>query len=232
MTRDKQRSGRPAGPLEHPRALHSCVSLWLAMGVPLEVVSDTLGHAAFRVTMDVYGHLPAPAKMQAADAIRRALWLEDLPVLDLWLQRLTANADGESPHSPATSDLVGLWWAARVSIPAAWDQKKGPVRPERSAASIGPVRVGSESSEPAQVLADPGTAVATQQQDGRPPARPMMNAQPLESVHGVQPAMADGLDAHCEAKIAATSATGSCTTGPVTLTSARTMVPTKGNGAS
>ena len=37
---------------------------------------------------------------------------------------------------------------------------------------------------------------------------------------------------HCEARIAATSATGSRTTGPVGVTSARTMVPLKVNGAS
>ncbi len=52
------------------------------MGVPLEVVSDTLGHALIRVTMDVYGHLLAPAKMRAADAMQRALWLDELPDFD------------------------------------------------------------------------------------------------------------------------------------------------------
>jgi site-specific recombinase XerD len=31
----------------------SCASLLLAMGVPLEVVSETLGHASIRITMDV-----------------------------------------------------------------------------------------------------------------------------------------------------------------------------------
>ena len=38
--------------------------------------------------------------------------------------------------------------------------------------------------------------------------------------------------AHCEARMAATSATGSRTTGPVAVTSARRMVPLKANGAS
>ena len=79
---------------------HSCASLLLAMGVPLEVVSDTLGHASIRVTMDVYGHLLAPAKMQAADAIRRALWLEELPAYDPLAASLAAlrNLAGRVPH--------------------------------------------------------------------------------------------------------------------------------------
>ena len=58
---------------------HSCASLLLAMGVPLEVVSETLGHASIRVTMDVYGHLLAPARMKAAEAMRKALWIEEMP---------------------------------------------------------------------------------------------------------------------------------------------------------
>jgi integrase len=61
---------------------HSCASLLLAMGVPLEVVSETLGHASIRVTMDVYGHLLAPARMQAAEAMPKALWLDALPTFD------------------------------------------------------------------------------------------------------------------------------------------------------
>lgn len=39
------------------------------------------------------------------------------------------------------------------------------------------------------------------------------------------------VSAHCSAKMAATSNTGSLTTGPVVVTSARRMVPLKGNGA-
>ena len=53
---------------------HSCASLLLAMGVPLEVVSETLGHSSIRVTKDVYGHLMAPARKEAAKAIQQALW--------------------------------------------------------------------------------------------------------------------------------------------------------------
>ena len=53
---------------------HSCASLMLAMGVPLEVVSETLGHSSIRLTKDVYGHLMEPARRDAAKAMQRALW--------------------------------------------------------------------------------------------------------------------------------------------------------------
>jgi hypothetical protein len=86
---------------------HSCASLLLAMGVPLEVVSDTLGHTSIRVTMDVYGHLLAPAKMEAADAMQRALWLEDLQDFDPLAASLAANAQAETGDDAVTSDFVG-----------------------------------------------------------------------------------------------------------------------------
>lgn len=53
---------------------HSAASILLAMGVPLEVVSETLGHSSIRITKDVYGHLLEPARQEAADAAGRALW--------------------------------------------------------------------------------------------------------------------------------------------------------------
>ena len=86
---------------------HSCASLLLAMGVPLEVVSDTLGHASIRVTMDVYGHLLAPPKMQAAEAMRRALWLEDLPDFDPLAASLAAVDAADAGRNVLTSDEVG-----------------------------------------------------------------------------------------------------------------------------
>jgi integrase len=47
----------------HPHELrHSAASLMLAAGVPLEVVSDVLGHASIRMTADVYGHILAPCE--------------------------------------------------------------------------------------------------------------------------------------------------------------------------
>jgi integrase len=53
---------------------HSAASLLLAQGVPLKVVSETLGHASIRITADVYGHLLEPAKTEAAEAMTRSLW--------------------------------------------------------------------------------------------------------------------------------------------------------------
>lgn len=53
---------------------HSCASLLLAQGVPLEVVSEVLGHSSIRVTKDVYGHLLAPARAHAATAMQQTLW--------------------------------------------------------------------------------------------------------------------------------------------------------------
>jgi integrase len=46
----------------------------LAQGVPLQVVSDVLGHSSIRLTADVYGHVLAPARQAAADAMTEALW--------------------------------------------------------------------------------------------------------------------------------------------------------------
>jgi integrase len=53
---------------------HSTASILLAQGVPLKVVSETLGHSSIRVTADVYGHLMEPAKAEASDAMTAALW--------------------------------------------------------------------------------------------------------------------------------------------------------------
>lgn len=53
---------------------HSAASLMLAMGVPLKVVSETLGHSSIRLTADVYSHLLAPARREAAEAMGRVLW--------------------------------------------------------------------------------------------------------------------------------------------------------------
>ncbi len=50
--------------------------------LPIDVVFDTLGHASIRAAMDVDGHPFAPSRMRAADAIRRALWIDELPDVD------------------------------------------------------------------------------------------------------------------------------------------------------
>ena len=86
---------------------HSCASLLLAMGVPLEVVSDTLGHASIRVTMDVYGHLLAPSRMHAAEAMRRALWIDELPDFDPLATELATNVADDDGGDGLNWDSVG-----------------------------------------------------------------------------------------------------------------------------
>lgn len=56
---------------------HSAASLMLAMGVPIQVVSEVLGHASIRMTADVYGHILAPDRQAAADAMGQVLWSTD-----------------------------------------------------------------------------------------------------------------------------------------------------------
>jgi integrase len=59
----------------HPHELrHSAASLMLAQGVKLQVVSEVLGHASIRMTADVYGHVQAPDRQAAADAMGSLLW--------------------------------------------------------------------------------------------------------------------------------------------------------------
>ena len=52
---------------------HGAASMMLAQGVPLKVVSETLGHSGIAITADVYAHLSREQRREAADAIERAL---------------------------------------------------------------------------------------------------------------------------------------------------------------
>ena len=64
----------------HPHELrHSAASLMLAQGVPIQVVADVLGHASIRMTADVYGHILAPDRQAAADAMGSLLWSKGAP---------------------------------------------------------------------------------------------------------------------------------------------------------
>jgi integrase len=57
----------------HPHeARHSAASVMLAQGVPLEVVSEVLGHSSIYITKDVYGHLVEGAKRDAAERLAAA----------------------------------------------------------------------------------------------------------------------------------------------------------------
>ena len=52
---------------------HTAASLLLAAGVPLKVVSETLGHSSIAITADVYAHVTPELRREAADAMDRAL---------------------------------------------------------------------------------------------------------------------------------------------------------------
>jgi integrase len=86
---------------------HSCASLLLAMDVPLEVVPDALGHASIRVTMDVYGHLLAPSRMHAAEAMRHALRLDELPDFDPLATELATSSATDSVDNRLNWDSLG-----------------------------------------------------------------------------------------------------------------------------
>ena len=58
----------------HPHeARHSAASVMLAQGIPLEVVSEVLGHSSIYLTKDVYGHLVEGAKRDAAERMSGVL---------------------------------------------------------------------------------------------------------------------------------------------------------------
>jgi integrase len=70
-------------------ARHSAVSMWIASGLPVKVVSELAGHASIAITLDRYGHLfPAAldgaaaafaAYLERADTTRRLEQLDEEP---------------------------------------------------------------------------------------------------------------------------------------------------------
>ena len=68
---------------------HSCASLMLHEEVPLEVVSEAMGHSSIRMTKDVYGHLMPRSREKAAKA------------MDVVLYGADAAADGADPGASA-----------------------------------------------------------------------------------------------------------------------------------
>jgi integrase len=52
---------------------HTAATLLLGAGVPLKIVSETLGHSSIAVTADVYAHLTPELRREAATAMDRAL---------------------------------------------------------------------------------------------------------------------------------------------------------------
>lgn len=52
---------------------HGAASMMLSAGLPLQVVSETLGHSGISITADVYGHLDRGQRRQAAEVMERAI---------------------------------------------------------------------------------------------------------------------------------------------------------------
>jgi integrase len=52
---------------------HTAATLMLNNGVPLEVVSATLGHAGLAITADIYAKVRADLQRTAADVMQRVL---------------------------------------------------------------------------------------------------------------------------------------------------------------
>lgn len=55
-------------------ARHSAATTLLALGVPVRVVADLLGHSQTRVTQDTYQHVLPALAQDAADRMGAALW--------------------------------------------------------------------------------------------------------------------------------------------------------------
>lgn len=71
FSRDLDRLGLPHVRFHDLR--HGAASLMLAGGVPLKVVSETLGHTGIAITADTYAHLDRAQRREAADAMERAI---------------------------------------------------------------------------------------------------------------------------------------------------------------
>jgi integrase len=85
---------------------HSCASLLIATEVPLEVVSEQMGHASIRVTKDVYGHLMPKARAKAAEAMRSVLFDEIIsvrPHMSVGLATQMATPDVADTHFEAVN---------------------------------------------------------------------------------------------------------------------------------
>ena len=65
LRRDLEAAGLPRVGIHDLR--HSCATILFSLGVPLEVIADSLGHSTTRVTADLYRHrVPALQEVAAA----------------------------------------------------------------------------------------------------------------------------------------------------------------------
>jgi integrase len=64
-------AGLPKQRFHDPR--HACISLLAAQGVPLEVISEIVGHCGIRLTQNIYEHIYQEAKTDAAAQMDKLL---------------------------------------------------------------------------------------------------------------------------------------------------------------
>lgn len=64
----------PVPPIRFHDLRPTHASLLLALGVPMTVVSDRLGHRTIPTTLDTYGHLLPGQDADAAARFERLLW--------------------------------------------------------------------------------------------------------------------------------------------------------------
>lgn len=76
VTREWRRVVRavPVPPIRFHDLRHTHASLLLALGVPMKVVSERLGHRSVRLTLDTYAHLLPGQDADAAARFERLLW--------------------------------------------------------------------------------------------------------------------------------------------------------------
>lgn len=75
VRKDFARCLKAAGlpPLRLHDLRHSCATILLAAGLPVNVVSEVMGHSSAAITWGVYGHTIPATRRAAADAMDRAL---------------------------------------------------------------------------------------------------------------------------------------------------------------
>jgi integrase len=75
VRKDFARCLRAAGlsPMRLHDLRHSCATILLAAGLPVNVVSEIMGHSSAAITWSVYGHTLPATRRVAADAMDRAL---------------------------------------------------------------------------------------------------------------------------------------------------------------
>ena len=53
---------------------HGVASMLLAQGVPMKVISETLGHSTMAITSDTYSHVARELRLDVAEKIGAALF--------------------------------------------------------------------------------------------------------------------------------------------------------------